>query len=259
MNGDLACTLAWLKQVDSTNRYARDEYANLADATLLVAEAQTGGRGRRGRVWQSPPGCNLYATFVIKRWPHPPTAATWLASLATLDLLRQTAPGPAWWIKWPNDILCGDRKVCGVLCETYAAIGNVPTGMLIGIGVNLNMPSDQLAAIDRPATSTLAETGRSVDLKIFASMLGEMLATMYNDALCGGTEALFRRWREENGVLGQRVCLLADDGREIPGTVVDMDGSGAILLVDDQGHRQFFFSGDVSLRRESGAAPGGPD
>lgn len=237
----------WLTTVDSTNRHARAEFANLADGTLVVADLQTAGRGRRGRPWQSPPGCNLYATLVLKHWPHPPGQATWFVALATLDQLRATAPKLDLWLKWPNDILCGDKKLCGILCETMAMPGAVP-GILAGIGVNLNMSPAMLATIDRPATSLLAETGCKTEVKAFAVALGERLLDRYRAADLADPEPVFQRWRSENRVIGQTVHLLADNGRETTGIVADLDRDGALLLIDEQGCRRSFHSGEVSLR-----------
>jgi len=245
--------VAWLDEVDSTSRYARDELARLADGTLVAALAQTAGRGRRGRAWVSPPGVNLYVTFVMKGWPHPPTAATWLASLATLDLLRQEAPGADWWIKWPNDLYCGEaRKAGGILCESLAASPG-RSDILAGIGVNLNMTPEQLAAIPVPdaryrPTSVLAETGRTVEVKACAADLAAGLAALRAEAERDGIGPLFRRWRAENRILGREVCVVTDDGRELTGTGADLAPDGALVLADGDGRRRTFHGGDVSLR-----------
>ncbi len=245
--------VAWLGEVDSTNRYARDGLAHLADGTLVAAAGQTAGRGRRGRAWASPSGVNLYATFVVKGWPHPPTAATWLASLAAIDLLREVAPGADWWIKWPNDLYCGcARKAGGILCEALAS-GVGQCDILAGIGVNLNMTSAQLAAIPVPdgsyrPTSVLAETGRAVDVKDCAVRLAAGLAAWREEVGRHGIGPLFRRWREENRILGRDVRIVTDDGSVSIGTVADLAPDGALILVDGDGRRRTFHGGDVSLR-----------
>jgi BirA family biotin operon repressor/biotin-[acetyl-CoA-carboxylase] ligase len=245
--------VAWLGEVDSTNRHARDGLAQLADGTLVVASGQTAGRGRRGRAWVSPPGVNLYATFVMKGWSQAPTSATWLAALATLDLLREVASGADWWIKWPNDLYCGGaRKAGGILCESLAA-GVGQCDILAGIGVNLNMTPEQLAAIPvadgsyRP-TSVLAETGRVVDVKACAAKLAAGLTAWREEVRGKGIGPLFRRWREESRIVGREVRIVTDDGSACTGTVADLAPDGALILAIADGSRRPFHGGDVSLR-----------
>ena len=105
-----------LESVDSTNTYAKDNFNVLADGTLVCAEMQTAGRGRLGRRWLSPAGTNIYASLVMKRIDNP-FYATVTSSLSTLAMLFAAWPRGSFFIKWPNDIYSGCRKISGILCE----------------------------------------------------------------------------------------------------------------------------------------------
>ncbi|MDE3045752.1 MAG: biotin--[acetyl-CoA-carboxylase] ligase [Verrucomicrobiota bacterium] len=150
-----------LDTIDSTNNYAKEHAATFSpsDITCITAEEQIAGRGRFQRIWQSPRGVNLYATFYFRlpsNTPHLISLAQVLASsLATLLLNNRLQPK----IKWPNDILLNGKKLSGVLCETRFQGDHVD--IFLGIGININMEAADLATIDKPATSLKVETGRS--------------------------------------------------------------------------------------------------
>jgi BirA family biotin operon repressor/biotin-[acetyl-CoA-carboxylase] ligase len=141
-----------------------------AEGLVIVAEHQTAGRGRLDRVWETPPRAALTQSLLL-RPSVPPAAWPWLPLLtgyAVAKALR--AEGFAAEVKWPNDVLIGGRKVAGILAE--AREGRV----VLGIGINVNVPADGLPAeIDRPATSLLAETGSEIDR---AELLVELLAVL---------------------------------------------------------------------------------
>ena len=147
--------------IDSTNDWAKGhlERCSTAGITLVTADAQTAGRGRFERKWVSPPGLNLYATFVF----FVPGAA--YDAMPVVQLLAKAAQsalkrfGFACDIKWPNDLLIAGKKVAGILCETrphgeYVAV-------IVGFGLNVNMPAEILAHVGQPATS-LAVEGNAV-------------------------------------------------------------------------------------------------
>lgn len=152
-----------LETIDSTNTYAKKHADSFPRDQLICisAEEQTAGRGRYQRKWHSPKGGNIYATFYFRL----PINALHLISLAQVmaysfaALLLQEGLHPK--IKWPNDIQLNGKKVSGVLCETLFHQDDVE--IFLGIGVNVNVDAQQLAAIDQPATSLKIETGKSWD------------------------------------------------------------------------------------------------
>ncbi|MEG1979473.1 MAG: biotin--[acetyl-CoA-carboxylase] ligase, partial [Victivallaceae bacterium] len=200
--------LLFLENVDSTNTYAKNNFDQLEDGTLVVAETQSAGRGRLGRVWVSPPGVNIYASFVMKNCQNP-FGATQVLSLGALKMLR-ALPGAEklpLWIKWPNDLYCGDRKLAGVLCEGVLS----RHGVIAGIGINLNLSPSELEKISQPAISMSAATGMKYNLKKTIAALDKSIKECY--IIYNSCEKdIFSEWKSNNYLVGHQVKI--DNGRE---------------------------------------------
>lgn len=239
--------IIWLDEVDSTNKYAITHFDELDDCTLVVAGCQTSGRGRRERTWISPAGENIYASFVLKELHCPVYHSSWIGSLATLDFLRQYMPGHMPWLKWPNDIYCGIKKISGMLCEVKTGKGNRVEGVVIGIGINVNMPQESLDSIDQPATSLAVETSASYNVKEMAQKLAFSLKQFYtlSDSKPG---ELYNIWKNENFLLGKEVEVISDCNSVTRGVIADIGRSGE-LIMDVDGEKRIFMSGDVSIRK----------
>ena len=289
-----------LDKTDSTNLHALREFPELADGTLLTADEQTAGIGRRGRLWESPSGVNLYATFVLKRIDFPVGDAMLIGGLAVLDALRRFASGVDFWIKWPNDVCCGRRpkrlvgaerdsaapntapsapdvprshspdgastapgyagmayagssngfkKIAGVLAQThFPRASNTMDGLVLGMGVNLNMPPEALELIGRPAASIFSETGLTVEPAEFATVLLDAL-TRYRKIACLDGDALFNRWVDANGVMGGSVEIRTESGDAFIGEVVGFRRGGEIVIRSGDGVELAFSAGDISPPR----------
>ena len=230
--------------IDSTNTWASAHFAELADGELVAAAVQTAGRGRLDRKWISPRG-NIYATFVQKDVSSPLLGVA-VGSLAVLDLVRALAPAEKFHIKWPNDIVRGTAKISGILAQYICPRGGASGGLVTGIGVNLNMSREQLASAAQEATSVAILTGAQVDLdaalKRFEELLKLHAATLKTDP-----DALFARWKAENGLLGRHVEFVAGDGSRLTGLFRDIDATGSVILDEDDGRTLTLNCGDVRL------------
>lgn len=241
--------MIWLEEVDSTNRYALDNFSHLNDGVLIAAGTQTAGRGRLARRWISPPGQNAYVSYVVKNFSAPPHQASWIGSMAVLDTLHECVPALPVWLKWPNDVYCGHRKIAGILCEGHCAVG-VIDGIVIGIGINVNMSKSLLDEIDQPATSILAETGQQLNLEKFLLALAKRLRQRY---IAGSAciDILYQEWKAANALLGQEIEVVADrETRIIRGEVVDFGVDGELIMKSGD-ERLSFFSGDVRIKKDS--------
>jgi BirA family biotin operon repressor/biotin-[acetyl-CoA-carboxylase] ligase len=235
-----------LERVGSTNSYALENFDAFGNGTLILARSQSSGRGRKGRVWSSPPSVNVYASLILKGFKFLPAQASWLGSLAVLETLRLEAPRMELRVKWPNDVLCGKAKIAGVLCEAKSGPRG---GIVIGMGVNLNMTKADLEEIGRPATSVLVETGKPVeDVDAFGIILGGEAMRLYAVATRDGVKSLHALWSSETRLAGSEVEAVLDDGSSFAGVVesVNLDGSLSIRRAD--GSSRSVASGEVSLR-----------
>lgn len=246
-----------LNNIDSTNRYALNHFAKLADNTLVTADSQTAGRGRRGKTWISPPGLNLYATYIAKKPSFPPGRVLWVAGLATLASLLEIAPDLDVWLKWPNDICCSSndgesfKKIAGLLAETWTPpASNTIEGVVAGIGVNLNMPPSILQAIDQPATSLFAEVGRKVKPAKFAEKLHNNLIKLR----CTATdepEKFFQAWSTANGLTGKTITIKNGEESTFTGIVQGVSSDGSIEIQNTDGLVKTFITGDIVKSLES--------
>jgi BirA family biotin operon repressor/biotin-[acetyl-CoA-carboxylase] ligase len=249
---DIGQVLHHFEVISSTNDHARElAEEGAGHGEVVVAESQTGGRGRRGRPWVSPPGRNAYLSVVL-RPELPPARApelTLLASVAVCDALRQAGVPAA--IKWPNDVLAGDRKIAGILTELASEPERVHW-VVIGIGVNVNAtPADFPPELRDIATSILIERGTPAPRALFVAACLTALEGWLDRHAEEGFEPVRLAWRERSGTLGRDVTVRLDD-REIVGRAEDIDEVGA-LLVRTRDRLERILSGDVLHLRTPGA------
>jgi BirA family transcriptional regulator, biotin operon repressor / biotin---[acetyl-CoA-carboxylase] ligase len=234
----------WLESVPSTNRALRARLADdpsLPAGTLLAAREQTAGRGRAGRSWHSRRGAGLVFSFLI---PAPRDAArapsvTMAAALAVDDALQ--AAGIESRPKWPNDVLVRGRKICGILAE--AAQGAAP-GLIVGVGLNVNLSEEEAASIGRPATSMLIETGRARDLEGVLEALLPALGRWIAAWTKAGFGGLRDAWILRAGEVGRPISVHEGQTR-VAGTVAGYGDAGQLVLCAPDGRLCEIWSGDV--------------
>lgn len=246
-----ACRLGqdavWVPRVDSTNALAWQCAREGAPHGLVVsAGEQTGGRGRHGRSWFSPQG-GLWMSVLLRR-PIPLSRAAEVTLLASVAVRRAIGETTGLWpgIKWPNDIVHHGRKLCGILAEIRAD-GEVVEQVVLGIGINANIPADAFPPeLRRTATSVLAETGTSVDRVALAAAL---LAAFdpWLEALADDRPAfaeLAEEWRAANVTLGRWVRV-ATPTRLLVGVAERVDDRGVLYIRTESGEVCAVHSGDV--------------
>ncbi len=233
-------------ELDSTNTYARHLAENGArEGAIIIAEAQSQGRGRLGRQWHSPPFANLYISLIL-RPKLPPIHAPQITLMAAVALVQTVASfiPQVVSIKWPNDILVGGKKLAGILSEASCDPERVHY-VILGIGVNLNY---RLAAmpdgIRMRATSIAELTGKSVSRESFLRRLIHDLDRCYGELEESGFGALAPIWEAHFGLLGQRVRVELLD-QVVDGRAIGIDRDGALLVEDERGTVKRVIAGDV--------------
>lgn len=211
-------------EVDSTNSVAAAVAGPDADGLVLVAENQTAGRGRFGRVWQSRAGSSLLMSVVLFPPPELRRASvlTAWAAVAVGEAVYSLA-GVQARIKWPNDLLVRGKKVCGILIEQGRAV-------VVGIGLNLNQTADEFTAAGLPdATSLSVIAGRPVDLHAAAGEVVRHLDAEYGRLLGGERVAVESVWKWRTGLLGHQVVIERTDGSTTAGRLREMSFGGLEL------------------------------
>jgi BirA family transcriptional regulator, biotin operon repressor / biotin---[acetyl-CoA-carboxylase] ligase len=232
----------------STNQTAKEMAAGGApEGTLVVAEGQTRGRGRLERGWFSPPAGGLYASLIL-RPALPPVEAHHLVLLAAVAVAEALlgATGLKVSVKWPNDLMAGGRKIAGILTEAATQMDAVDY-VVIGLGLNVNIPPERFPEELRPAaTSLLAQTGRVTSRALLMRRILESLEASYDAFREGGFAPIRTRWMSLMDMEGARVSIRTMAGR-YTGEVSDFDPDGFLILRDETGTERRFCSGDVTL------------
>jgi BirA family biotin operon repressor/biotin-[acetyl-CoA-carboxylase] ligase len=250
----LGKNIVCLTETVSTNAVAfRMAEDGAAEGCVVIADCQTGGKGRMGRTWVSPPGVNFYCSIIV-RPPIKPMAAPQLTFLSVVAVARsiELLTGLAPRIKWPNDLLLNGKKVAGLLNEMSAETDKV-NFVVLGIGVNLNMRADQFPPeLRHPATSILLETGKSISRVAFTRTLLQELDAIYALFLAEGYAPVRKEWLERSRLTGEQVTV-KDNGIVQSGIVAGIDEYGALLLETADGKVIQILSGDVSIGGVSAA------
>ena len=244
-----APSLAWpvhiSDSIDSTNAEAlRLVDAGCAAPFLVLAEQQTAGRGRRGRKWVSPFAQNVYYSLVLRveGGLRQLEGLSLVVGLAVMQALRESGvQGAA--LKWPNDVLVGQKKIAGILLELVGDPADI-CYVVLGIGINVNM--QKATAVDQQWTSVQLETGLPVDRNLLVAQLGLQLQNYLQRHTASGFAALQVEWEQNHLWQGRAVSLIAGVNR-IDGVVLGVDRQGALRLNVD-GVEKIYSGGELSLR-----------
>jgi BirA family biotin operon repressor/biotin-[acetyl-CoA-carboxylase] ligase len=233
-------------ELDSTNRHACARLRELADGDVIQAAVQTGGRGRMERKWISDVPGNLCLSLVLKP-AHASPADLPLVNLSQLLALAVCraldAHGAPATLKWPNDVLVRGRKIAGILAETVVR-GSDFLGLVLGLGVNLNLGAAKLAAIDQPATSLAVESQRPVDVVRFRDELLEDFFDSYDKFLATGFKLIRDEYLKRCAFLG-RAVEIRRTGEILRGTARTITPDGSLELVSRDGRVQVITLGEM--------------
>ncbi len=236
-----------LSAVDSTNTFCLKHPEILETAGMVVyADRQFAGRGRRDRLWDQGDGTHLFASFVIHPQLPPvlvPSLAL-CAGLAVHHVLADTFGLEDCSLKWPNDVLVSDRKVCGILCESLAVKGNFR--IVAGIGINISGGVEQFDPELSRRAATLEMFGvcaeRDELLMMLSSSFDAILAEMHRANHAG----IFRRWVASSNCVGRRVCF-SQDGEMVKGKITGLDDLGRLVVETSGAKKVTVLSGEVEF------------
>jgi BirA family transcriptional regulator, biotin operon repressor / biotin---[acetyl-CoA-carboxylase] ligase len=196
--------------------------------TLVLADAQTAGRGRRGRHWHSPPARNLYCSVILRSDQNQAGCLTIIplaSALAVADAIADVASIQCR-LKWPNDVMIGEKKVAGILCES---VGGQPASIVVvGLGINANSRREDFPTETQATAATLlAERGTPVDRTVLVSTLMNRLEGRMNLL---SSQAVLDSYRARCATLGQLVRATLGDGDMIEGIAETIGGDGSLLI-----------------------------
>jgi BirA family biotin operon repressor/biotin-[acetyl-CoA-carboxylase] ligase len=248
----------YYQDLDSTNRVAQElARQGAAEGTVVLAERQLSGRGRQGRTWHSPAGVGLYFSLILR--PGLPPNQVQLLTLAvavavTRAISAQTLLSPK--IKWPNDILIGEKKLAGILTEGEAATERI-AHVVVGVGINVNHRAAELGRpLEALATSLRLEVGHLVERSALAAQLFVELEIWYERLKRRDSSGILDAWRRHTATLGRTVRVFLGQ-TTVEGTALDVTNEGALLVEQTDGSQTVVHAGDVEHLRLTGGGRGG--
>lgn len=242
----LGCSILWFRRLTSTNYLAKElALKGAREGTVIVAETQTSGRGRLKRKWRSPEG-GLWISIILrpKAEPKHTPKLTLMASVAVVKTITQLFSLKAE-IKWPNDVLINQKKVCGILTEATTK-GNAVQFTILGIGINANFSLSSFPIGLRDSTTTLQEElKKEIELEALLLTLLEEIELYYGLFTKEKFDVILKEWRNQASFLGSYVEV-ASDNEKFKGWAADIDNDGALIVkLRDQTVRKVT-SGDIA-------------
>ncbi|MGB1298883.1 MAG: bifunctional biotin--[acetyl-CoA-carboxylase] ligase/biotin operon repressor BirA [Psychrobium sp.] len=239
--------------IDSTNNWIKQQISRGAlnhspSGTTVFSEAQTAGRGRRGKQWVSPLGASLYLSthWRFEQGISATSGLSLVVGIAIVEALTKLGI-PNLGLKWPNDVYYQGRKLAGILVELEGQ-GSDSCDIIIGAGINVHLPENVTQDIDQPYAD-INEVGLSLSRNHIAGRILSHLIKLLNEFEVSGFSAFVERWHQHDCFIGQHVQLQMGQ-RQITGVAKGVDTQGGLLLEVDQ-QVQSFFGGEISLRKLS--------
>lgn len=239
--------IIYKEEIDSTNLEAARLSESVPHGTVIAADAQTAGRGRRGRSWVSKRGENIYFSLLLK-----PDFGPEQASMLTIVMALAVAHGieavysckPQ--VKWPNDIVVNGRKVCGILTEMQVETGAIKH-VIVGVGINVNQMTFEGDGLTF-ATSLQKETGICKDRKELLDAVLKQFWQLYPEFCEAGTlKPMLQVYEARLANLGREVCVLDPKG-EYQGEALGINEQGELLVQKADGTTEAVYAGEVSVR-----------
>jgi BirA family biotin operon repressor/biotin-[acetyl-CoA-carboxylase] ligase len=234
--------------LDSTNLWLKK---NGQCADICIAEQQTAGRGRRGNQWLSPKAENIYLSlsWCFKTLPTHLPLLSLVISLSVVNALQKIGLSDHG-VKWPNDIYWQGRKMGGILIESVASSARQKAGLsvVIGIGLNINMPESVGEQIDQPWISLAKILGKQVDRNQLLALLLEQLILDLQDFEQLNLAEFNKQWQRWD-VLHQQAVRILRQHEELAGIVQGLDTQGRIGIQLESGILQYFSSAEIRLKK----------
>ena len=235
----------YLEEIDSTNKYAKERVNDIPDRTVVYTYKQTAGRGRLQRKWNYTGENNIYASIVLKpsdEMRDVYSNLTQLLCVVLAEAFEEYNINPK--IKWPNDIRVNGKKISGILAEAVTTQNGFLKGLILGFGVNLNVPKEVLENIDQPATSLNLETGKFIDKEVFLQKVINKFCLYYNRFLEEGFILIKEDYKRRAEFLNNDVAVKVFD-KTIEGKAIDITDNGALKLIDKANKEHILLIGDI--------------
>jgi len=244
----LGDSIYYFKSIDSTNSYAKKlALEGAGEGTIVISDEQTGGRGRLGRQWVSQPGTSISMSMLLRPTIYPNEAAkiTEITAAAVANAITNVTNLETG-IKWPNDIILDNKKVCGILTEMNAELNNI-NYVIVGIGINVNI-DEFPEEISNIATSLKRVLGSEVSRKNIVINIVEEFEKLYYDFIdTGSLRSTVEICKKKSVTVGRTVRII-NKKETIIAEAIDITENGELVIKKDDGEIINVISGEVSVR-----------
>ncbi len=231
--------------LESTHGYSKENLQDLEAGDIVVADSQSSGRGRHNRKWLSPEGKNLYFNilyplkgFAPREYPQ----LMQISAIAIAQVLRTIGVDAS--VKWPNDILCEKKKLCGMISEILDRNGEKL--LTLGVGIDVNADEEDLKEIDRPVTSLKIVLSRSVNREVLLQTIIDKLRQSVELARIKGLLPWIDEWRKMDRFIGNPGRIV-EGSETIEGTILDINDDGSLLFCTESGQIVTRHTGDLEI------------
>jgi len=240
--------LYYYSETGSTNDVAFSlGVGGASEGTVIIADSQNKGKGRMQRIWHSPPGTNIYTSVILRPKIRLSKASQIpiTAGVAVAETLSKYCPDKVH-LKWPNDVLIGGKKVCGILAQIKMS-ENAIDFIVLGIGINVNMSREQIPHdIKDIATSLSIETGREISRQELIISLYENLAKCYKQLVQKGFRPIKEKWLSLTLMTGQMIQVMFKN-EKMEGKAAGIDDDGSLILLTNENKKVKVSAGDVTI------------
>lgn len=236
-------------EVSSTNIVAKDlALKNSPHGTLVISDTQTLGKGRLGREWISPKG-GIWSSLILRPNLEPIDAPKLTQIAAAALTLTLKSYGFDAKIKWPNDILINNKKICGILTEMSCDMDSI-NYVIVGIGINVNLSKEDIPIeLQDKASSLYLVSGKTIERSFLYSSFLKNFSELYNDLLKNpNTTIWIDICRENSAFLGKEI-IISSRKEDEKVTFIDLSNTGELIIKDSQGNVRNVLSGEISLSK----------
>lgn len=241
-------SVVYYEEIDSTNTQVKRMAKEGAEQGLVVtADKQSAGKGRRGRVWESPAGTNLYFSLLLRPELKPDKAPmlTLVMAYSVAKVIRAQGGLPVE-IKWPNDLVLAKKKICGILTEMELS-GNQIKDVVIGVGINVNTTEFPEELRDK-ATSLYLQKGEQMERQLLLAQILEEFGRQYERFLEIQDLSFLQNEYNQMLINKDREVLVLEPGQEYQAKALGMNEKGELLVEKEDGSVEAVFAGEVSVR-----------
>ncbi len=251
LDNSLITELKYFDSVTSTNELALDKEYNLVkEGMVIIAGEQTKGRGRLKRNWSSPQYQGLWMSIILlpgQEYKDKLSLLTLIGALSVHEAIKKSGINST--LKWPNDILYENKKVCGVLSQ-FKSIGDKINRVVVGIGVNVNQKEFDDKLKESSVSLRMIKNEKINKEKLLIEIL-DNFSIYYSLFKNHQFNKIIEKWKSEMDMLNKNITINSLDGKNYRGKVIDITQSGELKLKLDSGKNKTFIAGDVSIDKKS--------